>query len=1239
MVLEGSVPEVRDQPSAIDPPVPCCNLHHVTLFILFVVSFEIRSAKHLPAVPPIRDSQVGSVPFAAEIQEILQELKMRDEDKTREQLKTELQELREQVAEYREEREKRRKAEQALQESQQMLQLVLNTIPARVFWKDVESIYLGCNRPFALDAGVQSPEDIIGKSDFDMGWAAQAEIYRSDDRLVMETGRRKIGYEEPMTAPDGRRVWLRTSKVPLLDTEGKIKGVLGTYEDITQHKLAEEQITQLNALRERLLGREALNEKLRIITEAAVQILGADFARIWITKEGDLCERGCSHAGVEEGPHVCRDRTRCLHLMASSGRYTHLDGNHRRVPLGAYKIGNIASGKDAFFLTNDVTHDPCVHDHEWAASIGLVSFAGFRLISPDGNPIGVLALFGKQPISPEEMRFLEDLANTTSQVIRAGVAEDALKESENRFRSLVMNSSDTITVLAADGTISYQSPSLKRFFGYEPEELIGRNAFHYVHPDDLASAQAAFSQILEHPGRSLSVEYRFRHADGSWVFVESVGSSFLDDPSIKGVVLNSRDISERKLAEEALEKRIVALTQPLDAVESIAFEDLFNLADLQCLQDLFADVWGVAALITRPDGTPITQPSNFSHLCSEIIRQTEKGSRNCQLSDAMIGRHNPFGPTIQHCLSAGLCNAGASITVGGRHIANWLIGQVRNEAHSEEQMMEYAREIGADEVAFREAYRNVPIMPQEKFDRIAHALFALAKQLSTTAYQNIQQARFIAQRKKAEQALTESQQMLQLILDTIPVRVFWKDLNLNYLGCNRAFARDAGLRSPEEIVGKSDFEMIWAEYADIYRSDDRFVLQTGSPILGHQEPPRATGHGRIWLLMNRVPLLDAKGKIKGVLGTYEDITESKQMEVRLQASETKYRIVADNTYDWEYWTSPEGHFLYNSPSFQRITGYKMSDLEADPNLLSRIVHPEDLVRFEDHVSQDQARSASCDLEFRVTHLDGTTRWIGHVCHPVFDAQGVFLGRRGSNRDITERKRAEEALRDSSERLKRFAYSVAHDLKSPAIGIHGLVKRLSKSYRGVLDERGKNYCDLILRASEHIAALVDKVNAYIATKEARLSIEMVEVGEILQMLSDEFSAQLATRRVDWNKPESRIEIQADRLSMIRAFRNFLDNSLKYGGKRLTKIWTEYEETDEFHIFSFSDNGKGLRDEDSIKIFKAFQRDETSKGVEGAGLGLSIVKEIAEQHGGKVWVEPRTTRGATFCISISKNLQTM
>jgi light-regulated signal transduction histidine kinase (bacteriophytochrome) len=315
----------------------------------------------------------------------------------------------------------------------------------------------------------------------------------------------------------------------------------------------------------------------------------------------------------------------------------------------------------------------------------------------------------------------------------------------------------------------------------------------------------------------------------------------------------------------------------------------------------------------------------------------------------------------------------------------------------------------------------------------------------------------------------------------------------------------------------------------------------------------------------------------------------------------------------------------------------VSEFEADPKLASRIVHPDDLTQFEAHVVEARTKSAaSSSLEFRILHRDGTTRWIAHVCQPVFDGRGYFLGRRGSNRDITDRKKAEKALEESSQKLKFFAYSVAHDLKSPATGVYGLTKRLSKHARDVLDEKGRTYCDQIMKVSEHIAALVEKINMYIATKESALLIETINISEIVRMLRDEFSTQLSLRRIDWLAPESEVEIKADRLSILRIFRNLIDNALKYGGESLTRISIGYEDSESLHIFSVSDNGKGLKEADSEKIFGLFQRNETSRGVEGAGLGLAIVKEIAEQHGGRVWVEPRGKKGITFYVSISKNL---
>lgn len=145
----------------------------------------------------------------------------------------------------------RRQEGEALWESSQMLKLVLANMPAFVFWKDRHSLYLGCNDLFAANAGLNSPEEIIGMSDLDLPWKHdEAESYRADDRRVMETGIPKLYYEETQHTADGRVTWVRTSKIPLRNPDGDIIGVLGTFEDITGSKQAEEQIRQLNEVLE-----------------------------------------------------------------------------------------------------------------------------------------------------------------------------------------------------------------------------------------------------------------------------------------------------------------------------------------------------------------------------------------------------------------------------------------------------------------------------------------------------------------------------------------------------------------------------------------------------------------------------------------------------------------------------------------------------------------------------------------------------------------------------------------------------------------------------------------------------------------------------------------------------------------------------------------------------------------------------------------------------------------------------
>lgn len=238
----------------------------------------------------------------------------------------------------------------------------------------------------------------------------------------------------------------------------------------------------------------------------------------------------------------------------------------------------------------------------------------------------------------------------------------------------------------------------------------------------------------------------------------------------------------------------------------------------------------------------------------------------------------------------------------------------------------------------------------------------------------------------------------------------------------------------------------------------------------------------------------------------------------------------------------------------------------------------------------------------------------------------------------------EALGENVSELKRqkeaiefFAYSVSHDLKSPAIGIHGLTSRLKKGYASCLNEKGRQYCDQILKGAEQVVRLVDRINAYIMAKEARMRLEDVRMNEVIETIHTEFADALSLRNVQWEEPEVLPVIVGDKILLLRVFRNLVDNALKYGGVGLSRIVILYREEADRHVFSVSDDGVGLSIEDPDRLFQLFRRAETSKGVEGTGLGLATVKEIAERHLGTVWLDPESMKGTTFCISVSKKLK--
>lgn len=238
--------------------------------------------------------------------------------------------------------------------------------------------------------------------------------------------------------------------------------------------------------------------------------------------------------------------------------------------------------------------------------------------------------------------------------------------------------------------------------------------------------------------------------------------------------------------------------------------------------------------------------------------------------------------------------------------------------------------------------------------------------------------------------------------------------------------------------------------------------------------------------------------------------------------------------------------------------------------------------------------------------------------------------------IAERMVNQQLLEDSFEKIKLFAYSVSHDLKNPVVAIHGLTKLLERKFGDVLGEKGNLYCRQIIRSSEQITKLVEQINIYISTKEHPLDVEAIDPKDIFAQVRQEHGKTLAARSIRWSEPELVPEVTADRLALLRVFRNFIDNALKYGGEGLSHIEIAYADDPLFHIFSVHNDGVGLNSDACQKVFDLFTREGANHSVTGSGLGLAIVKEIAQLHEGKVWSESHGDDGVTFYFAISKEL---
>jgi PAS domain S-box-containing protein len=703
-----------------------------------------------------------------------------------------------------------------------------------------------------------------------------------------------------------------------------------------------------------------------------------------------------------------------------------------------------------------------------------------------------------------------------------------------------------------------------------------------------------------------------------------------------------------------------AAPEPADPAGSeVAVGELFDVEELQRIQDAFALATGVASIITHPDGTPITRPSNFCRLCSDVIRNTERGLRNCMSSDAAIGRCNPAGPIVQPCLSGGLWDAGASISVGGRHVANWLIGQVKNAETDESRMLAYAREIGADEREYRAALAEVTVMSPAQFRRVADALFLLAGELSAKAWRNLQQARQIENLRQMEAALRSSESRYRLVMTAMSEGFVLLDAGGTLMPLNPAAEQVAAVLA-ECRAGAGDCRYAILDEDGAPLSWDRFpavlASRSGYPKTGAVTGLRREDGSVLWLSLNCRPLVEPERPAPHpVAVSFQDITERKQTERKL----TLMNFALDQVREGVFLVDEQARIIEVNEEASRALGYFADELvemrvyDLDPDFPPERwqAHWQELKEQGSRMFESSLRTRSGDLfpvEITATYFE-------------YEGRGYHLA---LVRDITERKRAERELEDHRQHLEdlvaertlelrqakssadrankaksEFLANMSHEIRTPMNAILGLTYLLTKT---ALSAQQHDYAVKIEGAAKSLLGILNDILDFSKVEAGKIVLEQspFKLDEVLRNLAVILSANAQDKdvevlfRID---PAVPAELVGDALRLQQVLINLGGNAIKFTEHGVVMVAVKARRTGGDRVglqFSVRDTGIGIPRDKLATIFEGFSQAEasTSRRFGGTGLGLAISRRLVGLMGGELTVASEAGHGSEFRFSV-------
>lgn len=527
-----------------------------------------------------------------------------------------------------------------------------------------------------------------------------------------------------------------------------------------------------------------------------------------------------------------------------------------------------------------------------------------------------------------------------------------------------------------------------------------------------------------------------------------------------------------------------------------------------------------------------------------------------------------------------------------------------------------------------------------------------------------------SRRKDVELALAESIEQFETMTRNLPLGVYrtTADPNGRIIYLNPGFAKVFGYNSVAEMQNAKPIDF----YCDTdLRSDFLKILEKQGSLNAEYQMYKKNKE-IIWVSDSCFAVKDENGKMKYLDGTLEDITTRKELEAELRESEKRYRLIAENVSDVIWILDLDLKYIYVSPSVKEMRGFFSEELIGKHIKESMTDSSFDIVKkiFEERMKtfaseSEESQSRSINLEIEMRHRNGSSIWTEIRAVIIKDKKNNPYGVQGVTRDITARKKAEDALTEQlalldekvkertrelaktneelirSNRIKsEFLANISHELRSPLTSILGYTEML----QGIreFNEESAGYLGIIGAQSSHLLQLVDSL-LDIAKYESgaiKLNLTKVNINEIIEQVEDHLLIKLKKAKliVEKKLDASIKEVNLDGQKVYQIIRNLVDNSIKFSPEN-KRIYIESRLVENEIQVRIKDEGIGISEKHLSSIFDPFYQIDSSstRYYEGAGLGLHLVKNFVNMHHGRIWVESERNRGTTFTVCFVTNLQ--